>query len=84
MPIQSRQAIRMILFVATPLLLQLFTDVGDTAGGSMTISVIAVAGILFAVLTMAYTGILLGMSKGIPFWRSGVVPVVFVISVMVT
>ena len=26
MPIQSRQAIRMILFVATPLLLQLFTD----------------------------------------------------------
>jgi formate-dependent nitrite reductase membrane component NrfD len=33
---------------------------------------------------MAYTGILLGASKGIPFWRSGVVPVVFVISALVT
>ena len=33
---------------------------------------------------MAYTGILLSASKGIPFWRSGVVPVVFVISAIVT
>jgi formate-dependent nitrite reductase membrane component NrfD len=33
---------------------------------------------------MAYTGILLGVSKGITFWRSGVVPVIFVISAMVT
>jgi formate-dependent nitrite reductase membrane component NrfD len=64
--------------------LHLFTDVGRRAGGSMGISIIAVAGILFAVLTMAYTGILLGVSKGIPFWRSGVVPVVFVISALVT
>jgi formate-dependent nitrite reductase membrane component NrfD len=45
---------------------------------------LAIGGILFAVLTMAYTGILLGASKGIPFWRSGVVPVVFVISAIVT
>jgi len=33
---------------------------------------------------MAYTGILLSTSKGIPFWRSGVVPVVFVVSALVT
>jgi formate-dependent nitrite reductase membrane component NrfD len=46
--------------------------------------VVAVAGIVFAVGTMAYTGILLGASKGIPFWRSGVVPVVFVVSALVT
>ena len=41
-------------------------------------------GIVFAVLTMAYTGVLLGASKGVPFWRSGVVPVVFVVSALVT
>jgi formate-dependent nitrite reductase membrane component NrfD len=48
------------------------------------LKVIAVAGIIFAVSTMAYTGILLGVSKGITFWRSGAVPVIFVISATVT
>jgi formate-dependent nitrite reductase membrane component NrfD len=33
---------------------------------------------------MAYTGILLGASKGIPFWRTGAVPMVFVVSALVT
>ncbi len=47
-------------------------------------NMLAGAGIIFAVLTMAYTGILLGASKGIPFWRSGTVPVVFVVSGLVT
>jgi formate-dependent nitrite reductase membrane component NrfD len=61
-----------------------FTTVSSTIGGSVAIAVIAIAGIVFAVMTMAYTGILLGASKGIPFWRSGVVPVVFVVSAMVT
>jgi formate-dependent nitrite reductase membrane component NrfD len=61
-----------------------FTTVGDSQGGRTVIDVIAAAGILFAVGTMAYTGILLGASKGIPFWRSGVVPVVFVVSAVVT
>jgi len=64
--------------------LHLFTGTGDTAGGRSLLSVIAVAGIVFAVGTMAYTGILLSTSKGIPFWRSGVVPVVFVVSALVT
>jgi formate-dependent nitrite reductase membrane component NrfD len=58
--------------------------VGDSAGGRTFLSVIAVLGIVFAVATMAYTGILLSASKGIPFWRSGAVPVVFVVSALVT
>ncbi len=61
------------------LVLHVFTDVTG-----VLIEVIAVLGIVFAVLTMAYTGILLGASKGIPFWRTGVVPVVFVVSAVVT
>jgi formate-dependent nitrite reductase membrane component NrfD len=56
-----------------------FTEVGPSV-----INVIAVLGIVFAVGTMAYTGILLGASKGIPFWRTGAVPVVFVVSAVVT
>ena len=48
------------------------------------VNVIAVLGIIFAVGTISYTGILLSASKGIPFWRTGVVPVVFVISALVT
>jgi formate-dependent nitrite reductase membrane component NrfD len=61
------------------LVLHEFTEVSATP-----LNVIAIAGILFAVGTMAYTGILLGASKGIPFWRTGAVPVVFVVSALVT
>jgi formate-dependent nitrite reductase membrane component NrfD len=66
------------------LILHQFTNVGDTASSKTAIDIISVAGIVFAIGTMAYTGILLGASKGIPFWRSGVVPVVFVVSATVT
>jgi formate-dependent nitrite reductase membrane component NrfD len=66
------------------LVLHVFMGIGETTGGGTILSVVAVAGIAFAIGTMAYTGILLGASKGIPFWRSGVVPVVFVISAVVT
>jgi formate-dependent nitrite reductase membrane component NrfD len=55
---------------------------GNAAEG--TLRIIAAVGIIFAVGTMAYTGILLGTSKGITFWRSGAVPVVFIISATVT
>ncbi len=51
---------------------------------SSTLNAVAVVGIVFAVGTMAYTGILLGAAKGIPFWRTGAVPVVFVVSALVT
>jgi formate-dependent nitrite reductase membrane component NrfD len=55
-----------------------------TSVGASTINVIAVLGIVFGVGTMAYTGILLGASKGIPFWRTGMVPVVFLISALMS
>jgi formate-dependent nitrite reductase membrane component NrfD len=61
-----------------------FTDVASTAGGQGLLRWLAGLGILLAVGTMAYTGILLGASKGITFWRSGAVPVVFVVSAVVT
>ncbi len=61
------------------LLLRLFADVSGAL-----LAVLSVLGIGFAVATMAYTGILLGASKGIPFWRSGIVPIVFVVSALVT
>jgi formate-dependent nitrite reductase membrane component NrfD len=64
--------------------LHLFTDAGQTSGGRALTGTIAVLGIVSAVGTMAYTGVLLSASKGIPFWRSGVVPVVFVVSAVVT
>ncbi|MEW6742208.1 MAG: NrfD/PsrC family molybdoenzyme membrane anchor subunit [Planctomycetota bacterium] len=61
-----------------------FTDLTEQAAGQRLLQAIAIAGLVFAVLTMAYTGILLGASKGITFWRSGAVPVVFVVSALVT
>ena len=61
-----------------------FTDTAQTEGGVMLLNVIAILGATFAILTMAYTGILLGASKGIPFWRTGAVPAVFVVSALVT
>ena len=48
------------------------------------VAFLSVLGIALGVGTMAYTGILLGASKGIPFWRSGAVPVVFTVSALVT
>jgi len=66
------------------LILYAFGSVGQTAGGRVILNLVAAAGIVCAVATMAYTGILLGASKGIPFWRTGAVPVVFVISALVT
>jgi formate-dependent nitrite reductase membrane component NrfD len=64
--------------------LHLFTGASQLGAGRTLLNVIAVLGIVFAVGTMAYTGVLLSASKGIPFWRSGVVPVVFVVSAVVT
>jgi formate-dependent nitrite reductase membrane component NrfD len=56
---------------------------GDAEGTGL-VKVLSGVTIVFAVGTMAYTGILLGASKGMPFWTTGIVPVVFVISALVT
>jgi len=68
-----------MVFAFLHFVLHLYTNVSGAI-----ISLIAILGIIFAIGTMSYTGILLSASKGIPFWRSGVVPVVFVISAVVT
>ncbi|MDP8228657.1 MAG: NrfD/PsrC family molybdoenzyme membrane anchor subunit, partial [Candidatus Electryoneaceae bacterium] len=70
-----------MVFAFIHLVLHQFTEVTKT---SMGMNILAVAGIVFAIMTVAYTGLLLGASKGIPFWRSGIVPVLFVISGLVT
>jgi formate-dependent nitrite reductase membrane component NrfD len=64
--------------------IHLFTGASQSDAGRTLLNVIAVLGLVFAVGTMAYTGVLLSASKGIPFWRSGIVPVVFVVSALVT
>lgn len=68
-----------MVFSFIHLVLHHFTDTP-----AATKNIVGTLGIIFAVGTMAYTGILLSASKGIPFWRTGVVPVVFVVSAMVT
>ncbi len=70
-----------MVFSFLHLVLHQFTDISKTAA---IMNIIAVVGIVFAIMTIGYTGLLLSASKGIPFWRSGVVPVVFVISGLVT
>lgn len=45
---------------------------------------LSVLGIIFGIGTMVYTGALLSASKGIPFWRSGIMPVLFMFSALVT
>jgi formate-dependent nitrite reductase membrane component NrfD len=71
-----------IAFVHT--MLVTFSGLAADPGGRTFLRAIAATGIVFAVSTMAYTGILLGASKGITFWRTGAVPVVFIVSAMVT
>ena len=66
------------------LVLLFFTNVPQQPNGDTILAALAIAGTVFALGTMAYTGILLGASKGIPFWRTAAVPVVFVISALVT
>jgi formate-dependent nitrite reductase membrane component NrfD len=70
------------IFMAISFIHLVLSQLAGVDGGAT--KALAVLGIIFAIGTMSYTGILLGASKGIPFWRSGVVPVVFVVSAMVT
>ncbi len=48
------------------------------------ITYVSVLGIIFGIGTMVYTGALLSASKGVPFWRSGIIPVLFMESALVT
>jgi formate-dependent nitrite reductase membrane component NrfD len=71
-------------FMALSLLHLVLQVTGAAEGAGVAMRVLAILGFVFAILTMAYTGMLLGSSKGIPFWRSAVVPVLFVTSALVT
>ena len=72
------------LFMVFSFLHLVLHQFADTSRFAIVINILAIAGIIFAILTMAYTGLLLSAAKGMPFWRSGVVPVLFVISALVT
>jgi len=53
-------------------------------GADQGINFVAVLGIICALGTMLYTGALLSASKGVPFWESGIMPVLFMFSALVT
>jgi formate-dependent nitrite reductase membrane component NrfD len=46
--------------------------------------VLTVIGVFFALGVSVYTGALLSGSKGVPFWRSAVLPILFMFSALVT
>lgn len=71
------------IFIVVSFIHTMLVQYSDAASPA-TLKALSVIGIIFAVSTMAYTGILLGASKGITLWRSGAVPVVFVVSALVT
>lgn len=79
----SRGVVILVLFMGLSfvhLIMHNIAGVGENTAENL----VAAAGIVFAVGTMAYTGILLSAAKGIPFWSSGIVPVVFVTSALVS
>ncbi|WP_339061658.1 NrfD/PsrC family molybdoenzyme membrane anchor subunit [Tepidibacillus marianensis] len=41
-------------------------------------------GVIFAVGTMAYTGLLIGLVKAVPLWNTSILPVLFTVSAMST
>jgi formate-dependent nitrite reductase membrane component NrfD len=72
------------IFMFLAFLHQVLVEYAGMAADAPVVVVISVVATASAVGTMAYTGLLLGAAKGVPFWRSGIVPVVFVVSAMVT
>jgi formate-dependent nitrite reductase membrane component NrfD len=72
------------LFMILAFLHLVLVEYAGVPADAPVLTALSVAAMVFAVGTMAYTGILLGAAKGIPFWRSGIVPAIFVISAVVT
>ena len=46
--------------------------------------IIGIVNLIFALLTMTYTGLLLGAAKSIPMWNTPVLPVLFLVSALST
>ncbi len=47
-------------------------------------TVLPILGMLFGTFTMLYTGALISGSKGFPFWSNGILPVLFLVSGLLT
>lgn len=58
--------------------------ISNAPEGSALPVALSIIGIVVAIFVMLYTGALLSASKGYPFWRTGVLPVLFMISAMFT
>jgi len=58
-----------------------FSGLGEATGLR---SLISVLGVIFAVATMVYTGILLGAARPIAFWSTAMVPLLFLVSALST
>ncbi|MCP4678888.1 MAG: polysulfide reductase NrfD [Deltaproteobacteria bacterium] len=52
--------------------------------GAEVPAALPILGILFGMFTMVYTGALIGGSKGFPFWNTGILPILFLISGLLT
>ena len=53
-------------------------------GWSLVRKIVEVIGVILGLATAAYTGILLSFARGVPFWNSGFLPWLFVLSGLLT
>ncbi len=74
---------RGVIFVSFLILFSLIHTIAIFAGiRGGAINLVAVLGIISALGSMVYSGALLSASKGVPFWNSGIMPVLFMFSAM--
>jgi len=78
----SRGVIFISLFMLVSVIHIILNEFVHYTGGLTNI--LSVLGIIFGIGTMVYTGALLSASKGIPFWRSGIMPILFMFSALAT
>jgi formate-dependent nitrite reductase membrane component NrfD len=58
--------------------------ISNAPEGSALPAALSIIGLICALFVMLYTGALLSASKGYPFWRTGILPVLFMISATFT
>jgi formate-dependent nitrite reductase membrane component NrfD len=77
---------RGVIFISLFMLVSIIHIIGILWVGlsGAIVTLLSIIGIIVALGTMVYTGALLSASKGIPFWRSGIMPVLFMFSALAT
>lgn len=76
---------RGVIFISFLMLFSLIHIIAIFAGiRGGAINIVAALGIICALGSMVYTGALLSASKGVPFWESGILPVLFMFSALVS